>query len=410
MSSKMIRFPRRSPFGLRRAKDTPKTVVLTLLSASAFVFLVYDSRLSSTPKNAEGMPAEVRTVCITEQPESVKGKRNRRFRGPESIIILIGNYRDSRRCSETLKSLFSNAVNPDNLKVAIYDQIYLQQGEERCVDVFCNLVGKSNCFRDQIVNKTADAANATGPTRARYEIEKFIGDEQFCLSVDSHVTFVDRWDQKLLLDWFALANKKAILTVYPKSAPSLVDGASDQVPYMRNAKIESADADAMVQYGSAVSIARMPKPRIMSQFAAGFNFGSCEHAKEARSDPYTPFLFHGEEYSRAARLWTRGYDFYAPTQDIVFHWYETRKVVWETDWEKRSLIQKKSRRRIRCMMGLNVSSRDFDEFGLKKFGLGKRRTFAQWQNFTKIDPGDSFDASKDPQFSNCGELSLVPYK
>ncbi|XP_055356855.1 skp1-protein-hydroxyproline N-acetylglucosaminyltransferase-like [Paramacrobiotus metropolitanus] len=406
----MIRFPRRSPFGFRRAKDTPKTVVLTLLSASAFVLLVYDSRLSSTLTNAEGISAEVRTVCITEQAESVKAKRNRRFRSPESIIILIGNYRDSRRCSETLNSLFSNAVNPENLKVAIYDQIYLQQGEERCVDVFCNLIGESSCFRDQIVNKTADAANATGPTRARYEIENFIGDEQFCLSVDSHVTFTDRWDQKLLHDWFSLANKKAILTVYPKSAPNLVDAASDQVPYMCNAKIESADADAMVQYGSAVSVTRASKPRLMPQFAAGFNFGSCEHAKEVRSDPYTPFLFHGEEYSRAARLWTRGYDFYAPTQDIVFHWYETRKVVWETDWEERSLIQKKSRRRIRYMMGLNVSSRDFDEFGLKKFGLGKRRTFAQWQNFTKIDPGASFDASKDHQFSNCGELSFVPYK
>jgi hypothetical protein len=42
-------------------------------------------------------------------------------------------------------------------------------------------------------------------------------------------------------------------------------------------------------------------------------------------DPHTAFLFHGEEFSRGARLWTSGYDFYSPSENLVFHHYN-RKV------------------------------------------------------------------------------------
>ena len=36
-------------------------------------------------------------------------------------------------------------------------------------------------------------------------------------------------------------------------------------------------------------------------------------------DPHLPFLFFGEETSMAARLYTNGWDFFAPTQAVVYH-------------------------------------------------------------------------------------------
>jgi hypothetical protein len=73
-------------------------------------------------------------------------------------------------------------------------------------------------------------------------------------------------------------------------------------------RIETQDADSMVQYAAPIWIDKKdtPKPRLVSQLTGGFNFGGCRQAKEVRNDPHTPYLFHGEEYSRASRLWTAG--------------------------------------------------------------------------------------------------------
>ena len=65
------------------------------------------------------------------------------------------------RCSETLRSIFENAVAPDDIKISIYDQIYSTKEELSCSEAFCKLVGEQLCRRSQIVSSQIDAANAT---------------------------------------------------------------------------------------------------------------------------------------------------------------------------------------------------------------------------------------------------------
>lgn len=324
-----------------------------------------------------------------------------------TTMVLIANYRDSKRCAETLDSIFSNAVQPDLISIGIFDQIY--QNETRCIDAYCNLVGSStSCRRDQVSNHTVDAEYAKGPTVARYETEKLIQDQEFCLAIDSHLRFIKNWDEELMLQYDLTENPKAIITVYPKSTRYMNrTDVNDQIQLMCVAQIESNEKDAMIQYGAPEFIKPGKKPRLQSQLAGGFNFGTCRQAKQVRNDPYTPYLFHGEEYSRAARLWTSGYDFYAPSKDICFHWYEPRKVVWERDWGTRFVIQQRSRRRIRHVLGLPVSISDVDMTEIEKFSLGTKRTFEQWKEFSKIDPLAPFDSTTERQFENCDELQLV---
>ena len=52
---------------------------------------------------------------------------------------------------------------------------------------------------------------------------------------------------------------------------------------------------------------------------------------DAPYDPHLPFLFFGEEVSMAARMWTRGYDLYAPDAPVLYHRYERdyRSTFWE---------------------------------------------------------------------------------
>uniref|UniRef100_H3H1B0 BD-FAE-like domain-containing protein n=1 Tax=Phytophthora ramorum TaxID=164328 RepID=H3H1B0_PHYRM len=344
--------------------------------------------------------APTRVPEPTDPPSIVNGR---------STIILVANYRDSTRCSETLRSIFDNAVAPDNLRISIYDQIYPAEKERPCVEHFCELVGEEFCRRPQIVSSQIDAVNATGPTAARYETEKAITDEDFCMTIDSHLVFIPDWDEKIVAQWDSLENPNAIISVYPKSTEHLTKhDVDDKVQLMCMSRIETQDADSMVQYAAPMWIDKKdtPKPRLMSQLAGGFNFGGCRQAKEVRNDPHTPYLFHGEEYSRATRLWTAGFDFYVPSEDIAYHWYEKRKVVWERDWSERYVIQQPSKRRIRYSLGLPVTKQDFDRTDLDKFTLGTKRTFEQWRNFSGIDPLAKYISSDVTQFNNCRELHM----
>ncbi|OQR96832.1 hypothetical protein THRCLA_07154 [Thraustotheca clavata] len=331
------------------------------------------------------------------------------------ILVLIANYRDTLRCSETLDSIFTNAAYPERVAVSLFDQLYLYEGEVRCFDAYCDNVGEENCKRSERLrhNATIDADDATGPTYGRYQTEEGIDlkIDTFTLAIDSHTLFIKDWDTELLRQWDSIGNPKAIITVYPDATTSMTpeNAPRARVTLMCHAKIETEDGDSMVQYSASITVPAPATPRLMSQFAGGFNFGTAESALAVRNDPHTPYMFHGEEYSKAARLFTHGYDMYIPTRDIVFHWYEPRKVIWEKDWGARWIIQQKSKRRVRKILGLSTTSEEYFDQDMEKFSLGTKRTMAQFIKFSGIDPAAPYDNGNDYQFDNCHELEYVPY-
>ncbi|OQS02631.1 hypothetical protein THRCLA_05015 [Thraustotheca clavata] len=369
-------------------------------------------------------------LSIVEQSSTFEAKANtvarlRREEHPEvkkikmedrRIIVLIANYRDTYRCAETLNSLYTQAARPDLLAVSIFDQIYEEEGEGRCYDAYCDKVGEENCRRNQLRrNDTINALYATGPTYARYQTEKGIdlSIDTFSLAIDSHIIFVPKWDTDLIEQWDSIENEKAVITVYPRSTdntPPNMDNTLDTTAIlMCTGKIETEDADSMISYDAVQQIPVPEKPRLMSQFAGGFNFGTAVGALEVRNDPYTPYLFHGEEYSKAARLFTHGYDMYVPKRQVVYHWYEKRNVVWERDWGERYVIQQNAKRRIRTVLGLPTTSDDYDKTDIEKFALGTKRTFAQFQEFSGINPLAAYYKDNYAQFNNCRDLEYVPY-
>ena len=52
------------------------------------------------------------------------------------IYIAISHFRDSKRCSTTLKNIFSNAEFPDRIVIGIVEQ--LEEDEKECLVQFCN--------------------------------------------------------------------------------------------------------------------------------------------------------------------------------------------------------------------------------------------------------------------------------
>ncbi|EQC39000.1 hypothetical protein SDRG_03953 [Saprolegnia diclina VS20] len=339
----------------RRAASplTPKFIVILGLGMVVSVMLFLNLSFASMDKAAvpaSGQALHLRVAEPTPPPH-------------RRIIVLIANYRDTLRCAETLDSLFTRAAVPERVTVSLFDQLYLHEGEERCFDAYCAKVGDAECRRSERLrrNGTIDADQATGPTLGRYESEKGIdlAIDDFVLAIDSHTLFIKHWDTDVLSQWDSIGNKRAIITVYPDATTNMPpDGVfRKRVTLMCHAKIETEDKDSMIQYSASITVPVPSKPRLMSQFAGGFNFGTAQSALDVRNDPHTPYLFHGEEYSKAARLFTHGYDI----QDIEL------------------------------------------------YSLGTKRTMEQFIAFSSIDPSAAYKNGDDLQFDNCHELEYVPY-
>ena len=54
---------------------------------------------------------------------------------------------------------------------------------------------------------------------------------------------------------------------------------------------------------------------------AGFQLSSADVLLEVPFDPKLDMLFVGEEILYSARLWTKGWDMYAPDMNLVWHHY-----------------------------------------------------------------------------------------
>merc|ERR1711977_666610 len=66
----------------------------------------------------------------------------------------------------------------------------------------------------------------------------------------------------------------------------------------------------------------LKKPKLTTLWAAGLSFSRCHAERTVPYDPYTPYIFWGEEFSRTARFFTHGYDIYTPPKTLIAHDYK----------------------------------------------------------------------------------------
>ena len=83
-------------------------------------------------------------------------------------------------------------------------------------------------------------------------------------------------------------------------------------------------------------------------WAAGYSFSRSSLITEVPYSPHLPGLFLGEEMHMLARMWTRGWDVYAPPAAVVFHMWERseRPHTFAPDVAQRDA----SRRRVRRLL------------------------------------------------------------
>lgn len=292
-----------------------------------------------------------------------------------SIFISIASYRDPE-LTRTIKSAIDNAANPQE----IYFGVVLQELEKFEPD----LSWVPNISLTKIHPKFARGAGL-----ARAEAMKLYNNQDYFLQIDSHTIFEKNWDL-LCIDQFKKAqqisnNKKIILSHFPppfcieKNNVVIVKNSKNNPPYATKQIPKLTKKNMWTAERIKLSDIKNGMPELSTTLLAGFVFTTGDIVNEI---PYDPDIsFFGEEICFAVRAWTRGWDIYSPSVNILYHFYsrEGYSKIWKdrnirkASWKELEDISKDKQRRVLC--------------GIEKgtFGLGTYRHIKLYEKMTGLN-------------------------
>ena len=308
----------------------------------------------------------------------------------KTIFVSIASYRDTY-CTPTLESLYENATYPQNIYVGICTQ---NSQDDKDKDENC-VINKQNLklYSTNVRTIHLKDYEAKGPTWARYLCSTLMNDEDYFLQIDSHTLFEPGWDVTLIEMINDIKNNTSSKDVIISHYPPIYE---DYDKKNKNVKSVTAlcqsffNEKGMISLTGADWIDTTKHKYVQTPHIAGgmiFCEGKC--IKEVPYDPNLPNLFVGEEILHAARLWTSGYDMYAPTQNVIYHLY-TRKDQPKF-WDKNVNNDTDALNKVKLMLQLdNESSLNKNvpkhvKINIDKYGLGKKRTLKEYYDFAGID-------------------------
>ena len=331
------------------------------------------------------------------------------------LFVGLSAYRDVR-CGRTVFDVFTKATHPELIVVGVVDQV--APSDRGCVEVYCALakerLGKADCpHRDQIRVKRVDFRDARGPTLARYYQQQLIRGEEYCLQMDAHSLVNPAFDEQLREQLRQTRNENAVLTTYVQDIADMGHpiGADHEIPHLCKTMVGEGGLPRNQQ---AIEAAALRSPKLTPLWGAGLSFSKCHAELRVPYDPHLPQIFDGEEFSRALRLFTHGYDMYTPSRGIVFHDYRHKlmqgqgnQVPWSfqpppEEGARKAAEQEASNKRLRTLFRMPGASGE----ALGAFGLGPARTFEQFVQFSGVDPR----TQKTSEGDQCGDVKWVPFE
>lgn len=299
----------------------------------------------------------------------------------KTIFVGIPSYRDPE-CGKTVLDLFKKAGNPERVFVGIFQQNTLND-----IDVFDTYGLKK--YIKQIKLLTISSENALGNCFARSKIqEELYEKEDYYLGIDSHMLFVNKWDEMLINEInLCPTPKKAILTCYPNDYDMKK---RNVIPIELKPKFLSFRSfyyrNGFIQLVSN-EFANIPsKPQRSLFWAGGFHFSEGRIIKIVSDDPSYKNTFIGDEIAMAIRFFTHGFDFYAPTSNIVFHLKDRTYRKTFTEYMMGNKLKKKKFIALRKKSWNLIKSLWKKPFkGESKYDVGSKRTIDELQQFIGID-------------------------
>ena len=321
------------------------------------------------------------------------------------IFVSVASYRDAI-CSDTIKSLFEMAHNPENIFIGVCQQN--KEGDYDCVENI-NEKWKKNV---KIIRLSHN--DAKGPTYARYLCSTLWEDEEFYFQIDSHTNCVKNWDIKCIdmINEIKMKglSRKPVLSYYPRELVDYKDYKEevDRTVLPRICKPFFNTRD-MISFMGSELIDSKDEYYFTPFSAGGMIFCESYFLKELPYDPNLPYVFVGEEILHSIRFYTHGWDIFTPKENIVFHKY-TRKdepKIW-TDNPYYSDMDGFTK--IKYIIGLE---KDLDKVkpemrkDIELYGLGKVRTIEDYYKLTNIDIENRTVSSNFCRDNNIGSVEDI---
>jgi len=391
------------------------TVLLALASAAPYSAVNYSTiywdnwtkSLKLNPR-VQHLPLDAKQSHLRPPPAHI----------PDTFNMFVGSsvFRDGYRCGKTLFTALKRASHPERLHFGILEQIY--EGDPTCLGEYCKMAaeewpGDKQCrYKSQITIDTRDAGESAGCTTARHLQQKLVGDQEFCLQVDGHSVFTNRWDEHILQDWASIDNEMAVMTMYPHHTHDYMieengdNAVINSIPHLCTT-IRGGNGLTRIIGASMISDSTMPQ--MAALWGGGYSFSKCHAERRVLVDSHTPWLWDGEEFMRSANYWTYGYDLYSPSMlgNVLYRNFSKKPAsFWSSpmDPEKKRLDTEMAQNRVRLRMGVPFKGA-VDTFEFEKYGFGKVRSFENYLKFANV----SFEGWMNDT-NSCGQLHWVPYE
>lgn len=277
-----------------------------------------------------------RFISIAERPRDLARLETLRQEStPQRIMVSVASYRDPE-CARTVQRLVEHAAHPDHVRICVLEQNL--RGDVKA-DALCG-------SHPSVQVERMSAREARGPLWARMHIAKCVRDDDaFVLQLDSHTYPCVGWDVECVREWERCNDARAILTMYPNDYDrENADGAKDT--RATKLRLKYFNDDGVPELEAVPSAQSAPEPSAF--WAAGFSFAPAQAARDMSLPlALAEDVFFGEEILQAMRLWTRGWNFYAPARPLAWHLWDRsyRPTFWENqDQERRNSGQRNTQR------------------------------------------------------------------
>mmetsp|Transcript_798 Transcript_798/g.1750 ORF Transcript_798/g.1750 Transcript_798/m.1750 type:complete len:665 (-) Transcript_798:112-2106(-) len=344
--------------------------------------------------------------CITPDPKTGNIARGDQCPIAErTIFVAIASYRDWQ-CRYTVESIFTRAKHPERVRVAVVDQIAVEEGDFQCEvaikpckedpeQALCKYKGQIDVFR-------MDAIQAVGPVFARHIGHRLYRGEYYAMQSDAHVTFTQDWDMDIIQQQEATGDEMAVQSTYLTDIVGSIDERTGRSlrrtrPIMCNTDYEGGPQGKHLRHLSQPE--RVPSikgsPQLEPYWAAGFSFSRGHFVVNVPYDQYQPMIFQGEEMSIGIRGFTIGYDFFATERSICFHHYangvnKAKRGKVKTFWEHANKYKGTGKKAMQRLLGIvrmnpEVNVKEWDHTEEDRYGLGGVRTPEKFYRTFGID-------------------------
>ena len=391
---------------------------------------------------------------------------NKLFDETTQIFVSIPHFRDGKRCAQTVRRLFDMAAHPDRVVVGLVEQTDSTSTDDdpTCLMEYCALMGHQikqhepgiihlaerqadydavlqSCPRasTQIRSLRFHHFGSKGPVYARSFTRKLLGNEEFCMEIDASMDFVHNWDVAAIEQWKSTNNEYALLSNVPLSVKDkgVASSIAVEVPRQCDIKIGSEGVPLFETHADGKTIG-ITLPLLSRTYSPSFVFSKCHYQTNVPQDPFAVQLLNTEQFPHFARLWTRGYDVYTPTFNLVYkdnsdlhplHHTAGHGEKGEKKWPRNDNERRDAHVRMKVMLNIHhgitnseISSMTAGGSGggggrmitaranLGIYGLGRRRTLDQLLQFASIAlPDSEFRGQYGNEGKGCANLNWVPY-